>query len=121
MEEVPLYFPTLCGPTKVELAAAHAIIAKYEEAVEKVNQGALIKCVSQSDTDKGCGEIFPIADVTYIQTYWNTTSIFPGGYWYKGEGNCICPKCGHRIRFYKSSAIENLKKYFKCVKDEHKD
>jgi hypothetical protein len=71
----------------------------------------------------GCGASLYIRDLIYIQTHWYVRpySCSEGDYWNAGEGNFLCPQCGHRNRLYERKDIEALKRHFYGVTDEHAD
>lgn len=71
----------------------------------------------------GCGESFEVRDLVYLQTHWyeRPHGCTGGDTWHQGEGNFICPTCGHRNRLYARPEIEALKRHFKSVENEHND
>lgn len=93
-----------------------------EKAVKKTSKTAVI-CESNAANGKGCGAGFYIKDLKYIQTHWyeNPHGCTGGDNWLQGEGNFICPKCGHRNRFLNRQDIEGMKFSFGSIKDEYED
>lgn len=90
------------------------------EAAKKTSKVAVI-CESNPAYGKGCGAGFYIDDLTYIQTHWYELpyGCTGGDNWHQGEGQFICPKCGHRNRFLDRQDIEALKHKFKSIVDEY--
>jgi len=64
---------------------------------------------------------YEIKELTYIQTHWyeEPYSCNGGCLWHAGEGNFICPNCGHRNRLYNRKEIEKLRSLFKDIVDEY--
>lgn len=120
-EVIPVFFPLLGGPTDDEVAKAEAVIAARFEALRVRDAAALVQCTSQVTTGKGCGAMHPVGHLEYIQTHWYVEphGCTGGDYWREGEGQWVCPTCGHRNRLYASPAATALKPSFKAIRDEH--
>ena len=106
-EPAELFFPPLGGPNEDELKDAHTIIEKAHEAIRAQKANTMFKCAK-------CGEVTPIAQMKYIQTFWYTKPFgcTGGDYSTPGEGMIPCAKCGieHRTEF--SPGLEDLKEFF---------
>ena len=122
-EAVAYFAPPLGGPTDDQVRAAEAVLDSREDALAEQTRGTLVKCTSQVATGKGCGTLHAIKDLTYIQTHWYTSphGCSGGDYWNRGEGQFICPSCGHRNRLYASPEVEVMKQHFKSVEDTYRD
>lgn len=104
---------------KAELEAAASAV---EEKIGEKLSRTLVRCSTDS-YGKGCGMGYEVRELTYIQTHWY---VSPGGctegdYWRQGEGQWACLNCKKRNRLYDKPEIENLKRFFLKVIDEHKD
>ncbi len=78
-----------------------------------------VECTNNKHGE-GCGKKHEIRKLQYISTHWYTrpTGCSDGDYWTEGEGNFICPKCGHRNRLYDREEIEDLKDLFESIINE---
>jgi len=87
--------------------------------VEKAN--TRVTCEHNCTHGKGCGAEHVISELEYIQTHWyeEPYGCTGGAMWHEGEGNFICPSCGHRNRLYNRPEIDVLKDLFKSKTDEH--
>lgn len=122
-EMVAHFAPPLGGPTDEQVEQAERILEQREEAIAKQTRGTLVKCTTQVATGKGCGALHAIKDLTYIQTHWYTRphGCSGGDYWNQGEGQFICPSCGHRNRLYATPEVQKMKRHFKSIEDTYKD
>jgi hypothetical protein len=116
-----------------ETLSVRAKITKLNEKLRKLNEGereatktTLITCLGWSINGgskdwSGCGSQFPVSQLTYIQTHWYTppSGCTEGGYWNRGEGQFICPSCGHMNRLYERPEVESLKQFFAKVEDTY--
>lgn len=120
-ETVDYFSPPLGGPTQAEIEAATAVLEANKAAIETQKRGTLVKCTSQIATGKGCGALHEIGKLTYFQTHWYVSphGCSGGDYWKRGEGQWLCPGCGHRNRLHRSPEIEKMKRYFAEVVDDH--
>jgi len=67
---------------------------------------------------KGCGKKTAIRNLTFIQTLHYEDEPYCGQ-WKDGEGNTICPKCGHRIRLlWENEHVVPYKYLFKDIQEE---
>lgn len=121
MTRVPHFQPALAGPSDAEVEAASAVIAAREAALGQQARDTLVQCTSQLATGKGCGGFSRVGDLTFIQThfYIEPHGCTGGDYWRAGEGQFVCPLCGHRNRLYDSPEVTKLKPAFKAVEDRH--
>jgi hypothetical protein len=92
-----------------------------KEAAKKTSKFAVI-CES-NNYGNGCGYGFYIQDLEYVQTHWYESphGCTGGDNWHKGEGQFICPKCGHRNRLINRQDVEDLKYKFRSIKNEYKE
>lgn len=120
-ETIAVFFPPLGGPSDADVAQAEAVLNARETAVAEQRSAALVRCTSQTATGKGCGTMHPVGQLDYIQThsYVEPHGCTGGDYWREGEGNWICPTCGHRNRLYDSPEVEKLKRSFKSITKTH--
>jgi len=122
-EIVAHFAPPLGGPTDEQVRQAEAVLDRREKSIADKYRNTLVKCTSQVATGKGCGALHAIKELTYIQTHWYTAPHGCTGvdYWNKGEGQFICPSCGHRNRLYASPDVQKMKHHFKAVEDTYRD
>lgn len=120
-EKIEIYLPPIDGPSAEEIDSARKIINEHEKAIEERNAAALVKCTSQIATGPGCGQLHTIGELEYIQTHYYVSphGCTGGDYWLPGEGNWVCPTCGHRNRLYASPEVAALKGSFKSTKDTY--
>jgi len=106
-----------------ERAELKTKLAKLDAAAATKTSRVAVICESNQAHGTGCGAGFYIDELEYIQTHWyeRPHGCTGGDNWHSGEGNFICPKCGHRNRFLNRQDIEKMKYKFKSVKDEHED
>jgi len=104
------------------LAALHVEQAKLTEEVEDILGYTQVEC-TRNCHGAGCGAFSPIRELIYIQTHWyvEPSGCTGGDYWCLGEGNFDCPHCGHRNRLYDRKPIEDLKRLFLGVANEHRE
>ena len=95
-------------------------IAGLDGQIDAKLRKTLVKC-SPNNFGKGCGQALEIGELEYIQTHWYTSphGCSGGDYWNQGEGQFICPHCGHCNRLYDRPEIEDLKHLFKSVIDTY--
>ena len=113
---------TIKGKIKKLNERSTTLHAAANEAVKKT----LITCLGWSVGGgggdwSGCGAQFPVSQLTYIQTHWYTPQSggTDGDYWNSGEGQFICPACGHKNRLYERPEVDTLKKFFAKVEDTY--
>lgn len=117
-ETIPLYLPPLGGPSNDAIAAAKQTLSEHEAAIKEQARNALVRCTSQTATGKGCGTMHKVGSLEYIQTHWYVEphGCSGGDYWNQGEGQWLCPSCGHRNRLYDSPDVTALKYSFASIK-----
>lgn len=93
------------------------------DQIDDLKAKTVIQCEDNVAYGKGCGQKFFIKNLQYIQTHWyETPSGCTGGdIWHEGEGQFVCPCCGHINRLYHRPGFQNLKHLFKSVIDRHED
>lgn len=96
-------------------------ISKLNGDLKDLKQTYHVRCTDNIPYGKGCGTLSMIGDLTFIQTkyYIRPSGCAGGDYWDDGEGQFICPNCGHRNRLYDRKKIEDLKYFFHNIKDEY--
>jgi len=104
------------------LERARAKVKELGKEREELLSHTPVSC-TPNNHGRGCGESFEVRDLVYIQTHWyeRPHGCSGGDTWHQGEGNFICPKCGHRNRLYDRPEIAALKLHFNSVKNEHED
>lgn len=107
----------------LERAALDKAIIRSTLEINAKKAKTVIQCESNAAYGKGCGSKFFIKDLSYIQTHWyeSPRGCSGGDMWHEGEGQFICPQCGHRNRLYTRKSFEALKGLFGNVIDEHMD
>jgi len=114
--------PELRAVTEIddEIIRHEELIARLRERRAKAVGEVKITCESNNH-GKGCGQSFPIKDITYIATHWYTSpsGCTGGDYWNEGEGEFVCPSCGHQNRMYDREHYQAMKRQFKNVVDRH--
>lgn len=120
-ESIPFRIGHWRGPSDVQVAEAKNILAERDRADKEAKSETLIQCTTQVATGKGCKAWYAIKDLVYIQTHWYTKphGCTGGDYWNEGEGQWICPACGHRNRLYKTPEVEQMKSLFASVEKIH--
>lgn len=105
---------------RAERANKAAEIAVLDGQIDAKLRHTLVKCTSNNH-GKGCGQALEIGELEYIQTHWYTPphGCSGGDYWNLGEGQFVCPHCGHLNRLYDRPEIEGLKRLFKSVVDQY--
>lgn len=118
-EAVEYFMPPLTGPTDQQVRDAEGVLEERKQAVAEQAKATLVRCTTQAATGKGCGALHAVRDVTYIQTHWYTGpyGCSGGDYWSRGEGQFMCPDCGHRNRLYRSPSIEQMKHHFRAIEE----
>ena len=118
-ELVPAFVPSGLAVAKHRVETAEAEVAAAQKDLDALLGETHVACTSQVATGKGCGHLFPVKVLTYIQTHWYTEpyGCTGGDYWNSGEGQFICPNCGHKNRLYASPEVTALKHVFKAVED----
>lgn len=110
MSRIAYFQPPLDGPSEAEVSAANEVVLKNGEARNKQIENTLLTCTGNVH-GTGCGGLSRVKDIEYIQTYYESGR----GNIIVGEGNFICPKCGHRNRLYDTPEIEKMKRFFRTV------
>ena len=77
------------------LAELDKAIKDAQEARDDYIARTTFATCTKNNYGKGCGRRTAIKNLTYIQTEWQDGY----GDYHTGEGQTICPKCGHCIRF----------------------
>lgn len=105
---------------RAERASKSNEIVALDGQIDAKLRETLVKC-GPNNYGKGCGQALEIGELEYIQTHWYTSpsGCSGGDYWNQGEGQFLCPHCGHRNRLYNKPEIEKLKRLFKSVVDTH--
>ena len=100
---------------KAEIALKNA-----EKALQAQLKLTLVSCVKNVH-GLGCGKTTPINELEYIQTHWyvRPSGCTEGDYWNAGDGEFICPHCGHLNRLYTRPEIMKLKYLFKTIRDTY--
>jgi hypothetical protein len=120
-DKVPLFVSGCLAAAEEEVEFAKKALDAAFTRKNGMLPDTLVVCTSQVATGVGCNKVSKIGDLTYIQTYWydpNTGSP-NGGFLRPGEGQFICPHCGHKNRLYENPEIEKLKAYFMEVVDDY--
>jgi hypothetical protein len=101
---------------RAELAVAEASVATASAALNEGLRNTLVACTS-NNFGKGCGTALEIGELEYIQTHWYESphGCSGGDHWHEGEGQFICPHCGHRNRLYDRKDVKGLKHLFKSI------
>ena len=122
-ETIPFREARIKGPTDQQVAEAIAILDRRAQAEKSAKAETLVQCTTQIATGKGCKAWHAIKDLVYIQTHWYTEphGCTGGDYWSEGEGQWICPACGHRNRLYATPEVEAMKRQFASVEKVHKE
>lgn len=120
-EQVPHRLPKGYAAGLKRIASLEAKLKVAIRDQNKRKAGVAIQCTSQAATGQGCGAWTPVSRLVYIQTHWYTHphGCTGGDYWNQGEGQWVCPKCGHRNRLYESPFVAELKRFFKGVHDTY--
>lgn len=113
----------------IEIERCRCALAKAElqtiKAREDLRQalGKITVACTDSMYGSGCGVEHEIKNLTYIQThfYIKPYGCTGGDYYREGEGQFICPACGHRNRLYTRPEIQDLKPAFGKIVDEYTD
>ncbi|MFG1413403.1 hypothetical protein V5G24_20035 [Xanthobacter sp. VTT E-85241] len=116
MSPIAYFQPPLGGPSEAEVSAANEVLIRNGEARHRQIENTLLTCTGNVH-GRGCGELSFIKDTEFRQTYYDHSG---DGDTRMGEGNFICPKCGHRNRLYDTPEIEKLKRFFRTVIDDEK-
>jgi len=84
-------------------------LKNIDKQIEDKQKRTIVQCTN-NNFGHGCGMAFTIADLEYIQThhYEHPHGCFEGDTWHEGEGNFICPSCGHRNRLYNRPELKYL-------------
>lgn len=111
------------GPSDQKVADAVATLDRRARAEKEAKAETLVQCTTQVATGKGCKAWYAIKDLVYIQTHWYTepNGCTGGDYWNQGEGQWVCPGCGHRNRLYATPEVEAMKRQFASVEDVYKE
>lgn len=122
-EAIPFREARIKGPTDKQVAEATAILERRTEAEKEAKAETLVQCTTQVATGNGCKAWYAVKDLVYIQTHWYTEphGCTGGDYWNEGEGQWICPACGHRNRLYATPEVEAMKWRFASVEKVYKD
>lgn len=122
-ETIPFREARIKGPTDQQVAEAIAILEQRATAEKSAKAETIVQCTTQVATGKGCKAWHAIKDLTYIQTHWYTEphSCTGDDYWNEGEGQWICPTCGHRNRLYATPEVEAMKWRFAGVEKVYKE
>ena len=117
--ELEVLFPKLMGPSDEEFAAAHEIVMKRNEAIEKQKRGTVIRCASKLRTGEWCDSLFRIGDAAYFKemSLEPNTGSPNGSYRYESGGRVKCPHCGHMNRLHKNPELQKLRGFFKSVEE----
>lgn len=91
-------------------------IAKLNDKIDGIRGCWTISCSTDANGD-GCGDFFQIKSAIYLRTFWyeEPYGCTGGDNWIEGDGECICPSCGHRIRLYKRPDIMEQRRLFKYI------
>ncbi|KWT98487.1 MULTISPECIES: hypothetical protein [unclassified Variovorax] len=101
---------------EAELAAVQAEM----DRLRKIRSGLLrqtpVAC-ERNNFGQGCGAVTSIGELTYIQTHWyeGPHGCSGGDTWHRGEGQFVCPSCGHRNRLYNRKDVEKLAGLFRVI------
>ena len=95
-------------------------IQKLLDKKSDILSKTLVKCESNV-YGKGCGKKTQIKNLTFIQTHWyeEPWGCNGGADWNPGEGQFICPKCGHKNRLYDRPRIQDLKYSFGKIENQY--
>lgn len=111
---------------KSKIKRANEKLSTLRAAEREASKTTLITCLGWSvgggsGNWSGCGAQFPVNQLTYIQTHWYTApySCTGGDYWNQGEGQFMCPSCGHKNRLYERPEVVALKEFFAKVEDTY--
>lgn len=91
------------------------VLDKIQDSIRVLESKTKVECTSNNYGD-GCGKKHQVRKLQYIKTYWYSLDD-----WNEGEGNFICPACGHRNRLYDREEIQDLKYLFDSIIDEYGD
>lgn len=118
-EEVSYRLPKGYAAGQKRIAGLEAKLSAAHRGQNRRKPGVAVQCTSQVATGKGCGAWTLIGRLVYVQTHWyrEPYGCSGGDYWLMGEGQWVCPKCGHRNRLYSSPEVEAFKPFFKGVHD----
>jgi len=109
---------------KLELMEAHIARVEKLRAELALDRHNLMACTETTCSGEGCGTVFEIGALVYMQTHWYVEpyGCTDGDYWNPGEGQWVCPECGHRNRLISElEHLSNFKRFFKAIKDVYDD
>lgn len=103
-----------------ERAIAEQRLAQIDAEISARKARTLVRCEANNNGE-GCRAAFEVRELEYIQTHWYVRphGCTEGDYWNHGEGQWVCPSCGHRNRLYNQPDVEKMKPLFKSVKDTY--
>lgn len=109
---------------EAEISKVRDNLKSLENELSALKKKTLVRCQVHNDhIGSACGRALEIGTLVYIQTLWYTQphGCTDGDYWNLGEGQFVCPHCGHVNRLYDRTEIQDNRHLFLGIVSCHEN